>query len=47
MNRPRKEVNLKECIELYKKGLSMNKIAKLNNVSASVIKLRLKEKGII
>lgn len=47
MNRPRKEINIKECIDLYKKGLSMNKLGAYYKVSAMTIRSRLKEKGIV
>lgn len=47
LNRPKIQINIQECINLYKKGLSMNKIAKIYNVSAMTIKSRLKEYGTI
>jgi site-specific DNA recombinase len=47
MNRPRKEINIKECIDLYKKGMSMSKLGKLYNVHSLTIKSRLIERGII
>ena len=46
-NRPRKEINMNECIKLYKAGLSLNKLGKHFNVHALTIKSRLVEKGLI
>jgi len=47
MNRPRKEINITECINLYKKGVSLNKIAKIFKVHPATIKSRLVERNVI
>lgn len=47
MNRPKKEINIKECIDLYRKGMSLSKLGKLYKVHALTIKARLKERNIL
>lgn len=46
LNRPKIQINIQECIGLYKKGISMNKLAKIYKVSAMTIKSRLSEQGV-
>ena len=47
LHRPRKEINLKECIDLHKKGLSLNKLGKHYGVHPLTIRSRLREAGIL
>ena len=47
LHRPRKEINMKECVHLYNKGMSLNRLGKLYKVHAATIKSRLVERGIL
>jgi len=47
MHRPRKDINIKECIDLYRKGMSLSKLGKYYKVHALTIKSRLVERNVL
>lgn len=47
MHRPRKEINIPECTDLYKKGMSLNKLGKYYNIHPLTVKARLKENNVL
>jgi len=46
LHRPRKEINIRKCIEYHKAGLSLNKLGKMFEVSPITIRNRLIEEGV-
>jgi len=47
IHRPRKILNLNECIELYRKGVSLTKLGQRYKVHPATIRSRLKEASVI